>query len=296
MVKFSIITATYNRGDLLKDIYKALIEQTLQDFEWIIIDDGSSDGTKEIVSRWEKRISIKYIWQTNQGKHVAINNGIKKAEGRFVIILDADDIPEKYALQHFKSYLEERIFENDNCAGVAVLCSDASGKLIGTKFLQDKTCGNLLDLYYRQNVKGDKWMCWRKNVIEDFPFPVIEGEKFMPEAIVWNRISLKYKIFCANDSLLRIRYQADGLSSSSKKIRIKNPKGASLYYKEFVNLMSASFGWKLRNIINYSRFSFHAKNSVSEQINGINSAIMKIILVLILPLGFCFYLRDKSTV
>ena len=139
-------------------------------------------------------------------------------------------------------------------------------------------------------------MCWRKNVIEDFPFPVIEGEKFMPEAIVWNRISLKYKIFCVNDSLLRMRYQAGGLSSSSKKIRIKNPKGASLYYKEFVNLMSVSFGWKLRNIINYSRFSFHAKNSLSEQINGINSAIMKIILVLTLPLGFCFYLRDKSTV
>lgn len=293
MKKFSIITATYNRSALLKDAYTALAEQTLRDFEWIIIDDGSTDNTKEKVAQWvrENKIPIKYLWQENQGKHVAINNAVKKAEGDFIIILDADDIPQRCALENFANYLKEGVLNQKDCVGVLVLCADPAGEIIGTKFPKDKTCGNLLDLYYRQNVKGDKWMCWRKNILENFPFPEIDGEKFMPEAIVWNRIGLKYKVFCVNDALLKVRYQADGLSASSKSLRVKNPKGTALYYKEFINL-PVSFYWKARNMVNYIRFSFHSGTGLAEQLKELKGGMLKFLWINTLPFGFLFYLKD----
>src|SRR2546423_7154708 len=90
-MRFTVLTATYNRAHLLPRVYESLCAQTFRDFEWVIVDDGSTDGTRELVSSWHEDFPIRYFWKPNGGKHTAVNLGVQEAAGQFIVILDSDD-------------------------------------------------------------------------------------------------------------------------------------------------------------------------------------------------------------
>ena len=117
----------------------------------------------------------------------------------------------------------------------------------------------------------------------------------MPEALIWNRIALKYKTRYINEKLLIINYRSDGLSAHSVRVRRDNPNNSVFYYKEFINMMPVSLKWKIRNLVNYSRFSFHAGKGIKKQVKEINHMIMKFILIFIFPFTLCFYLKDLKS-
>jgi len=295
---FTVFTPTYNRAKTLPAVYESLRLQTFKDFEWLIIDDGSVDQTKKIVAGWQKKAEfpIRYIWQENKGKYVAFSNGVKEAKGEFFINLDSDDSCVSFALEklkyHWDSIEEEKkkIF-----SGVVSLGMNSKGDLVGTEFPENIFDSNHLDIYYKYKIKGDKWGFYKTDILKEFLFPINKEERFMPEALILNRIALKYKTRYINEKLLIINYRSNGLSVNSIKTRMDNPNNSVFYYKEFVNMMPVPLKWKIRSLINYSRFSFHAKKEIMEQIKGINHIIMKIILILMIPIGFSFYLKDLKS-
>jgi len=295
---FTVFTPTYNRAKTLHGVYQSLRLQTFKDFEWLIVDDGSIDETKKMVTKWqeEAEFPIRYIWQENKGKYVAFSKGVNEAKGEFFINLDSDDSCVSFTLEKLKYYWDSIEEEKKKMfSGVIGLGMNNKGNLVGTKFPENVFDSNHLDIYYKYKIKGDKWGFYKIEILKEFLFPIDKEERFMPEALILNRIALKYKTRYINEKLLIINYRSDGLSANSVKTRMDNPNSSVFYYKEFVNMMPVSLKWKIRSLINYSRFSFHAKKGITKQIKGINYVIMKGILILILPIGFYFYLKDSKS-
>lgn len=290
---FTVFTPTYNRAHTLYRVYKSLKAQIYRDFEWLIIDDGSIDSTCMLVKQWQKEaeLPIHYIWQENQGKHVAFNRGVQEAKGELFLTFDSDDACVPEALERFNhqwhSIPED---ERDKFSAVSALCVNQHGKLVGNAFPFDALDSTSIEIHTKYQVFGEKWGFHRTDVLKEFPFPEISGETFITEGIIWNRISLKYKTRFVNEKL-RIYYEdmVDSLTASSVKVRAKNPKGARLYYKEYMKL-PISIKWKMRNFINYIRFSFHARINPRQILLESDYKILALMLLLV---GYLFYKRDS---
>ena len=147
-MKFTIFTPTYNRKELLKNLYESLKNQTYKDFEWIIVNDGSSDGTELSVRQFldEKILDIKYFYKENGGKQRAYNYGVEKARGELFICLDSDDKYVDNALETILKYWKK--YENDReIAGMGYLSIYENGEVIGTKFPKDEMITTQFDIY-----------------------------------------------------------------------------------------------------------------------------------------------------
>jgi hypothetical protein len=182
-----------------------------------------------------------------------------------------------------------------NFSGIFSNCLDSKRQVIGSKFPEPIFDGSFIDIFYKYNVKGDKWGFFRTEILKQFPFPVIAGEKFLSEALVWNRVALQFKTRFINEGLSLVEYQPDGLSSRSLLLRIKNPQGAILYYREFLDLPLALY-WKLRNLLNYLRFSFHGRTKIFQQIISLKNYFLIFCSLLLLPVAYFIYKNDRRHV
>lgn len=232
MKKLSIITPTFNRGNFLYEIFDNLNSYDINTFEWIIIDDGSTDNTKSIVDSFVSNFNFKYYYQTNLGKHVAVNKGIELAENEFVVILDSDDLPLPNAINRILDLLDKL---NKDEIGISVNLISNDGKDIG--ILQNKIFSDTIqNAYVKKKITGDKWFIWRREILRSFKFPVYDNEKFVPEGIVYNRISnANYNLVFFPDVLLKARYQLTGYSNNVKKLKENNFNGYFNYYFEIVS-------------------------------------------------------------
>jgi glycosyltransferase involved in cell wall biosynthesis len=292
---FTVFTSTYNRADLLPRTYDSLKSQTFRDFEWVIIDDGSTDGTGEIVQSWieESPFPISYTWQPNRGKAVAINRGVERALGCFFPILDSDDWFAPEALERFL-YHWESIPDEDkpHFSGVVGLYAYPSGEVVGTRFPREVVDSDGMEIRLRYRVKGDKIAAHRTEVMREFPFPENLG-RYVTPALVWNRRALRYLARYVNEVLAYTEYQPGGLSASSSAIRMESPKAAHLYYKEFISTgRPLPIDIALRNYANYARYSFHANVGLRRQLSDAPSGFLWLSS---LPLGIALFLRDTMT-
>lgn len=208
MKTFTVFTPTFNRAHTLHRVFDSLMQQTFNDFEWLIVDDGSTDDTKTQIQKWQAEASfaIRYYYQTNQGKHIAFNKGVQEAKGRFFVPLDSDDACKPKSLAGFLALWNDiPEADRDAFSGVCVLCEDQKGNIIGDHFPKPKLDTNSCEVYYKYRVKGEKWGFHRTEILKQFPFPEVQGVKFIPECIIWHNIAKKYNIRCVNESL-RIYY------------------------------------------------------------------------------------------
>lgn len=206
---FTIFTPTYNRANTLPRVYESLLKQTFQNFEWLIIDDGSKDETQTLIQKWQadSPFPIRYLYQENQGKHIAFNRAVKEARGELFSPLDSDDACVPNALERLKQLWDE-IPDKQRFTGVCVLCKDQEGRLVGKPFPQQKMDSDSCEMLYKYGLKGEKWGFHRTEVLREYPFPEIKKLKFIPESIIWHAIAKKYKIRFVNE-ILRIYYIND---------------------------------------------------------------------------------------
>lgn len=292
---FTVFTPTYNRADLLPRAYDSLKSQTFRDFEWVIVDDGSTDGTDEVVQEWIKDSPFltHYTWQSNRGKAVAVNRGVERAQGYFFTILDSDDwfVPralERF-LYHWKSISDE---ERPGFSGVVGLYAYPSGRIVGTEFPQDVLDSDTIEIRVRYRVKGDKVAVHRTEVMREFPFPEDLG-KYVTPALVWNRRALRYASRYVNEIFAYTEYQPGGLSAESIAVRMGSPKAARIYYKEFISMgRPLPIDIALRHYANYVRYSLHTGVGWRKQIQDTPSALLW---AASFPVGAGIYLRDKIT-
>ena len=247
---FTVFTPTYNRAQTLHRIYESLKVQTLRDFEWLVVDDGSTDHTKELIQNYikEAKFPIRYIWQKNQHKKVAFNRGVQEARGELFLTLDSDDACVPEALETFKQYWDLiPLNQKDQFSAVTCHCKNQHGKLVGTKFPNDITDSDSLEIRYKFKVKGEKWGFHRTDVLKKFPFPGTDLKGYVPESVVWNAISREYKTRYIN-KVLRIYYcnesdRSDQVTDKNKSI--EQTGGLVLRYQLVLNTNLIGFGMHL---------------------------------------------------
>lgn len=283
----TVFTPTYNRAYIIEKLYNSLCEQTVNNFEWLIVDDGSTDNTELLIKSLirENIISIRYIKQINGGKHCAINRGISEAYGELFFVVDSDDYLSKDAIERLSFYYQQ-IALDDSFAGVSGVRTNFLGERIGGKFDYTILDCSSLDLRIKYHVFGDMAEAFKTSLLQKYMFPVFEGERFCPEALIWNRISLKYKIRFTNAPIYKCEYRSDGLTARIVKLRMRNPKASLLYYSELY-IMPIPFIQKLKAAINYWRFAFCSKESFFGNVKQIGFFSL-----VAYPLGFIMHLKD----
>ena len=270
----TVFTPTYNRKDELELLYKSLLQQKNSNFEWLIVDDGSNDDTQKYIKNLEKdsKIKITYYYKENGGKQSAYNLGLEKAKGNVFLCIDSDDCFIPNSLEKIEKDFEN-IFNDNSVCGIMYLQSYKNKKeVIGTKFPE-----NCIDTYYniynKYSVKGDKMIVFKTSIAKQYPFPIVDKEKFIPEALVYNRISKKYKFLCKNTIVAKKEYLDNGYSNNYFSLVKRNSKGNSLYYKELYD-----FNKSFYNVYGYILFSIFAKEKFVNIIKN-HPAKIKIILI-----------------
>jgi glycosyltransferase involved in cell wall biosynthesis len=257
---FTVFTPTYNRAHLLPRVYESLKQQTFRDFEWLIIDDGSTDNTREVVHAWQPiaPFPIRYIAQPNGGKHTAVNRGAREAQGNLLAILDSDDwyLPQALDrfLHHWNSIPEPA---RAGFAGVTGLCAYESRELIGSRFPQDVFDSDPIDLRYRHNVQGEKSGVVRTEVLRQFPYPEDVG-KYISESVVWNRIARNYKTRFINEVLTVKEFQPGGITRDGRLLQVRNSKASLFTCQELLAIADRlPLKMKVKTYSNYVRHSLH---------------------------------------
>lgn len=282
----SIFTPTYNRAYIIGKLYNSLCNQTYRNFEWVVVDDGSTDDTEELINSFitENRINIIFYKQKNQGKHIAINKGIELANGELFFIVDSDDYLTKDAFATIADNLTE--LEQLDVCGLVFNRVTPSLNTIGKQATFEKIKCSLYDLKFKYKLNSDKAEIFKTEIIRKFPFPYFESEKFSPEALVMYRMSGEYQIVYVNKGIYVCEYQPGGLTANITKIRMNSPKGTTLYYYEQF-LRSHTVLLKMKSAINFYRFQ--ANNMKIEDKISFPYLLLN-------PLGKLMYLMDKKKI
>lgn len=283
----TVFTPTYNRAYRLNNLYDSLCKQSCFDFEWIIVDDGSTDNTESLVKTWDNKgtFVIKYVKQTNSGKYQAINRGVTVAEGELFFIVDSDDIIPPRSIETINRVYDD--IKNDlHFGGLCGLKCYMNGEKVGGGENFGVLDCNSLDFKFKYKVKGDMAEVIRTAVMREFPFPDFSPEKFCPEALLFFRIASKYKLRYFYEDIYNCEYLPDGLTASIVKVRMKSPKASTTYYSELCGY-NVPFTVKVKGAVNYWRFKmcmnkFERKSSSS--LGALN--ILK-------PIGIIYHLYDK---
>jgi glycosyltransferase involved in cell wall biosynthesis len=292
---FTVFTPTYNRVHYLLHVYESLKKQTNKDFEWLIVDDGSSDGTNDFVGQWKQEglLTIRYFYQRNQGKHVAFNLGVVEAQGELFLTLDSDDTCIPSALERFDYHWQGiSVAERNLFSGVTCLCMDAVGKIVGTRFPAAVMDADPITLSMRHRVVGEKWGFHRTEILRQYPFPTFRSERYVPEGLVWNRIGRKYKMRYIDEPLRVYDYLPDGITASMTRLRVRNPRGMRLYYLEYV-VLDVPIQYRLKAIINYFRCSAHAGLAPLAALSELKNFSEGLLLI---PVGYLFYFIDRCAI
>lgn len=289
----TILTPTYNRAHTLGRLYQSLLRQTFKDFCWMVVDDGSIDSTAELIASFaaEGKIQIQYLTKPNGGKHRALNFGVKHVQTFATFIIDSDDwlADDALYIMH-QAWSEIPVSMQDAYSGVAGLCAYEDGQIIGTdyKFVSRYVDAHPTAFGVLNNIQGDKISFHKTTVLKQFAFPEVEGEKFISESVVWNKISFHYKQRLLNKPLLYKEYLVDGLTAHSLKLRAQNPHGSVLVYLSELAYAGFNFKSKVRAMINLNRFMFHAKRW--KLVDGLKHQLLQ---GLVLFPAYLFYLLDK---
>lgn len=234
----TVYTPAYNRAHTLHRVYDSLKSQTYRDFEWVIVDDGSTDDTKERVEEFQSQntfFPIRYFYQENRGKHIATNRAVREARGSFFITLDSDGGCKPEALERLMEVWNTiPVAQRMEYKGVSCRCCkpDQPDAIIGTALPGNAACldSNDHDLRYRYHVKGELWGMSRREVLLEHPYPAVPGLRYYPEGVYWGKLGLQYKTRYF-DEPLRI-YYTDGTQQDGQLTKRVNAK-ETYYAREY---------------------------------------------------------------
>lgn len=241
--KITVFTPTYNRGYIIETLYRSLQRQKYTNFEWIVIDDGSSDNTEQLFAQWmqeENPFPIRYRKQQNGGKCRGINRGLEMAQGELFFTVDSDDYLTDDALERVVKW-EAELPKDQKFCGIVANRGYSPDYTPNTLFEGTYLDGNAFNLY--DVIDGERALIFYTEIHRKYLYPEFPGEKFMTEAVTWNRMAYDgYKIRFYNDIIWVFEYKEDGLTKKGYQVFLDNPQGTALFFRE----KSVYFNYDLR--------------------------------------------------
>lgn len=244
----TVLTPTYNRSHTLPRLYKSLCNQESKNFEWVVVDDGSTDNTQALLSGFVKSapFAIQVISQSNSGKHVAVNTGVSVAKGEWILIVDSDDALTPDGISTIEKNISQ--LPSDIVVGLCFRKAFFDGTIIG-KIVKGPSVIKLNPTEAGALFRGDLAYVFKKDIMLKHPFPVISGEKFVPELYIWNKIGDEGAIYYFSDKYIYLcEYLLDGYSRNFTKNLKNNPRGFMLFYRSQI-MREKSFIRKLKCVI-----------------------------------------------
>lgn len=290
-ILFTVFTPTYNRAHTLPRTYESLKNQDCFCFEWLIIDDGSSDGTDKLVASWlqeENPFRIRYIYKKNGGMHTGYNTAFANVTTELCVCIDSDDCLAPGAAGKIAKAWER--IRPMGYAGFMGLDADLEGSLIGTAFpegMTETTHGG----FYANGGKGDKKLVFRTDVVKQYPpYPEFDGENYVGLSCLFAMIDQDYKFGVLNEVLCNVEYQADGSTHTMYRQYLRNPRGFA-YFRKVMMTYPTSRKRLVMDTIHYVSSSIIAKNKFYLQ-----ESPRKLLTFLCIPVGYLLmlYIRRKA--
>ena len=223
-------------GGKLQSLWDSLQKQTVKEFEWLVVDDGSTDGTKNLITKLQEKsdFPIRYIYKSNGGKHTALNVGIQTICSELTFIVDSDDCVTDDAVESILK-IHKKYRSQNNICGYAFLRAFPDGKVNGKKFDVNEKIGSYIDVRVNGDDTGaDKAEVFKTHCLKEFPFPEYPNEKFLGEDLVWVRMARKYEMVHINKAIYVGNYLEDGLTNNRRKHNIASPIGCMHRAEEFM--------------------------------------------------------------
>lgn len=283
MATLTIFTPAYNRAHTIWRTYESLCRQKCKDFEWLIVDDGSTDNTKELVKGWiaENKIPIRYIYQQNQGMHGAHNTAYKNIETELNVCIDSDDYMPDDAVEQIVSFW--RANGSEEYAGMVGLDIDTNGNIIGDKFF-DGLRSTTLTSFYDNGGRGDKKIVYRTKVVRQYPeYPIFDGEKYVSLATKYFMIDREWELLISNQPLVIVEYQQDGSSMNMYRQYKRNPRGF-VYDRKLVLSNNPPLLKRAKYCCHYI-----ADKLLAGEFNLISDSPAPITTLLVMPFGVLWY-------
>ena len=259
----TIFTPTYNRAYIIENVYKSLQKQTFKDFEWLVVDDGSTDNTETLFEAWKKEdnfFKIKYYKTKNGGKHRAINTGVKYAEGNMFFIVDSDDYILENALEKVNKWVKTLDGNVDAFCGIVGNRGKNLKDIWGTTFEGYKLDSTYIDSI-KNNITGDKAEIYFTDILRKNKFPEFEGENFIQEGALWFELANQgYKLRYFNEIIYITEYLEDGLSANPTRMWEENPQGFAYVLNQQVKYYKKNI---LRQMSNYNVYYNAVKRTTS---------------------------------
>lgn len=222
----AVFTPTFNRAYKLPDLYKSLLRQTNKDFVWLVVDDGSTDDTKQLINSYinEKLINIRFVSRENGGKQRAHNTALSNCYEELFFTVDSDDYLVDSAIQQVIDAWTP-LKTKKNIAGMIALCGENDNKPLNTYLPRGLKTTKIYDLYSKYHFAGDATLIYRTSILKQYPYDVADGEKFIAESFVYLQIDEKYDLSTLNSVLMIRKYLPDGYTKSARTVARLNPKG-----------------------------------------------------------------------
>ena len=281
----TIFTPAFNRAYTLNKCYESLKNQTVKDFKWLIVDDGSTDNTKDLVDEWicEGVLDIEYKYQENQGMHGAHNTAYELIDTELNVCIDSDDYMPNDAVEKIINFWENNEIDKD-IAGFIGLDAYGDGSIIGDSFPETLRKTTLFEINNKHKIQGDKKIVYRSEVSKKYPYPLYKDEKYVGLAYKYYKIDEDYKLLTMNEVLCIVEYMEDGSSLNMFSQYLKNPKGFAFYRIENMKNSRATISFKFKESIHYVSSSLISKNKTF-----IKESPCKGLTILSLPFGYLLY-------
>ena len=290
--KLTVFTPSYNRAHTLSRTYESLCRQTCNEFIWLVIDDGSTDSTMDLVESWKRdgKINIQYVFKENGGLHTGYNKAIELITTELCVCIDSDDWMPDDAVDKILSFWNK--YKREDVAGIMGLDFYANGEPIGGYFPNGIETLKIIDMVPKYHHKGDVKVVHRTELLKAVaPMPVFAGEKNFNPIYLFHRVDIKYPLLLLNDNLCFVEYQPDGMTNNIFNQYISSPRSFSELRKLLISRKDVSFGYKFRNAIHYVSSQIMIKNRC-----WLKDSPEKFITLLASPLGLLlyFYIKKKA--
>lgn len=299
---FTVFTPAYERATSIHRVYDSLKAQTMYDFEWIVVDDGSTDSTGVLIKNWAEQADfpITYLRQVHAGKHMAWNNALNHAKGRFFVIADSDDAFRSDSLERFLAMWRTiPVDQRKRYRGVTCRCVDEDDNFVGESAIPEPWLdASELDAKYKYHLQYEMWGMTRIDVLREYPNPNIRGLRFYPECIIWDEIGKKYLTRYFNEPL-RVLYHDQTNATTAKHV---NNRFRENYYlwRHVLNDLNTYVGKNpklfLKSFVGVMRDGILSGRRYNSIIADIRPFVWKCIVVLLSPVGMMLAKKNRGSI
>ena len=276
-----VFTPTYNRAYCLENVYNSIINQSYKDVTWVLIDDGSSDNTQDLVKRFisEGKIEIRYYFQENKGRFAAFNTAKQFFQRELIVFVDSDDYLLQGGLEKIYRCWDKIGTRQKEYSGIIAYFETQDGKMIGTEFPNDIEAERIYRLYDRYSIKGDKFLAFRNDLIQKYSYPVYVGEKFCGDELVFNWINDECPMWILREKIAHRDYLSDGLTNNRLRHHLLSPNGMADHYNGLIRVEKNNKKNIIKHCIGYIAYCVVAGRSFIKTIKQSNRKLLTVILV-----------------